>query len=396
MRVTFSLIGIICLSVFSTFLFYENYHIKIELREIESRTLLMNETILTLQEKVKIANNRIIELNDTLSSALRSMNRLKEDTTLLMEEVKELRNSTAELKRNLNELSIALSQFNSNVIELRNMIENISVAVNSVYEYLNKVDSDIAVTINWLKNMTNELSVIADILYGRAHMSPLVLIKEPTVEIRELVSRSVGNEPILDALSKLSEVVYEKVRYTRDPNIAPVLIEHSEITLKYMRILLPRYVSQIVSTRDVLRTPTETLVLHKGDCDDYSILYLSAADYYLDVNMKKHAVVQVIYVGRDLRGTYYGHAIVIGVVSNESTQLWFLADPTWRGYFTYASGPKSEGFDLMLECILTYMKDNEITYFAPRKALTYNCIDYITSLWELYQTIVSILNKNSV
>jgi len=396
MRVTFSLIGIICLSVFSTFLFYENYHIKIELREIESRILLMNETILTLQEKVKIANSRIIELNDTLSSALRSMNRLKEDTTLLMEEVKELRNSTAELKRNLNELSIALSQFNSNVIELRSMIENISVAVNSVYEYLNKVDSDIAVTINWLKNMTNELSVIADILYGRARMTPLVLKKEPTVEIRELVSRSVGNEPILDALSKLSEVVYEKVRYTRDPSIAPVLIEHSEITLKHMRILLPRYISQIVSTRDVLRTPTETLVLHKGDCDDYSILYLSAADYYLDVNMKKHAVVQVIYVGRDLRGTYYGHAIVIGVVSNDSAQLWFLADPTWRGYFTYASGPKSKGFDLMLECILTYMKDNEITYFAPRKALTYNCIDYITSLWELYQTIVSILNKNSV
>ena len=393
MRVTFSLIGIICLSVFSTFLFYENYHIKMKLREIENRTLLMNKNILALQEKVKIANSRIIKLNDTLSSALRSMNRLKEDTTLLMEEVKELRNNTDELKRNINELSNTLSQFNTNVIELRNMIENISVAVSSMYERLNKVDSDIAITISWLKNMTNELSIIADILYGRAHMSPLVLIKEPTVEIKELVSKSVGNEPILDALGKLSEVVYEKVRYTRDPSIAPVLIKHSEITFKYLGISLPGYVLQIVSTRDVLRTPTETLVLHKGDCDDYAVLYLSVADYYLNVNMKKHAVVQVIYVGRDLRGTYYGHAIVIGVVSNDSTQLWFLADPTWRGYFTYAYGRESEGFDLMLECILTYMKDNGVTYFIPRKAIAYNCVDYITSLWELYQTIANVLNK---
>ena len=396
MRVTFSLIGIICLSIFSTFLFYENYHIKKELREIKQRTLLMSEDISILQEKLKTTNSRIVELNGTLSIALRSMAKLREDTTLLMEEVKELHNSTDELRRNIDKLSVTLSQFNSNVIELRSIIENVSATVNSMYKHLNKVDSDIAITIDWLKNMTNELNIIANILYGRAHMTPLVLIEEPTEEVKVLVSKSVDNEPMTDALSKLSKVVYEKIKYTRDPSIAPILIKHSGITLKYFGIVLPRYVLQIVSTKDVLRTPTETLMLHEGDCDDYSVLYLSVADYYLDMSMKKHAVVQVIYVGKDLRGAYYGHAIVIGVVSNGSSQLWFLADPTWRGYFTYATGPRSKGFDLMLECILTYMKDNGVTYFAPHRALTYHRIDHITSLWELYQVITNILDRSNV
>ena len=391
MKAQWTYIALVCLIITSSLLAYRMYIMEREMKMLREEIYKAKEDVSFLRSRISLVEERIVTINASISRALRRIDDIEAKMDIAYAELDFLMNTTNTLSEALSDVVMSLDILTSEVNYTIGLVSNMSIIIQGLIDHINELKADTNVIASWLKEVSSELNVIADILYGRTYITPKVIEMEPSKLVKEFTNENVGYQDLISDLKALSIAVYKAVRYSEDPTISPVIIEVKRIYCKSYGVSIPRYELKIIRTEDVQRTPTETLKLKKGDCDDYSILFMVAADYYLDNIKRQHAVVQLVYVGRTLTGKWYCHAISIGVIIRDQEVLWFLADPTWRGYFTYSVGNKDESYEVMLSCILNYMLQNSITAFVPQRVLTYDHISYPTSYKELHDVILGLV-----
>ena len=281
-----------------------------------------------------------------------------------------------ELKSHIFSIRSDITSVKRDLLEVEAKAAKSEQLVNDAIERMENVDNDLKVVIDWLKDVINALDDLSRKLYGRAYFTKDVFSGEPSPAVRSFVDGRIYTSHERLGLKLLSQVVYRHVTYTEDPESQPILESTSETYLSSLMIGLPRYMCKSISITNTARSPSETLLLRKGDCEDYAILYAASAHYYLSKLGLKHSVAVLAFEGR-MRLKLSFHAIVIGFTERDGERMWFLADPTWYGYFTYEFGEE----EALVKCIQEYQGYWHICSITPYYLVSFNNEVYVSS-WD--------------
>ena len=285
------ILGIVCL-----FLGYRLVRAEEELARTRESLAIVKSDLNALSRRVYVAESGIKGLNNSLNKVCLQLNLLEGSVGRISSRVADLAGSVERLDRSVGTISSELGG-------VKCELESLKADLDSLQSYLDQVKLDLAEASSWLQRVSNELETIANILYGRAYATPAILMREPSEVIMDFVDSNVKYSNPTGDLRSLSHAVYHSVRYAHDPSKSPILSLGDRRGLSSLGVTLPECELVMIDTVDVAKTPTETLRLGKGDCDDYAMLYVASAHYYLQKTKYKYAVVQVAYLGSILYST---------------------------------------------------------------------------------------------
>ncbi len=270
----------------------------------------------------------VIELKSRVSDFERALREvrsevldLRSNVTAVSHRLSVLRNDLEFLASNVSSLSTSISNVEAKLLNVSVVVSRVSRAVKLV----EKIGEDIDNLLRLLDNINDTLSKISETLYGRAYGEYTIFKYEPSEVVKEFVSKVVEGRDIELDLQMLCTKISEEISYRRDPSVSGYIKPSTYVVINGLRFYFWKFIE---NGRETFRTPTETLKLGYGDCDDHANLYLICVDYYLTKRGVDHRFASVGLKIIDTRGRVLGHMICVGWCKLGNVTKWFIVDPT--------------------------------------------------------------------